>query len=96
MFEMHLTSGITDGWQGCEPPSPAKLNVKTGPLASLYFGIQRQRKIEMFSMARGEELQEKANDSCLTKHKNQPEFLYCTLSFIFPLTPDTASLRTAN
>jgi len=23
MFEMHLISGITDGWQGCEPPSPA-------------------------------------------------------------------------
>ena len=32
MFEMHLISGITD-----EPP-PAKLNVKTGPLRSLYFG----------------------------------------------------------
>jgi len=29
MFEIHLISGITDGWQGCEP-SPAKLNVKTG------------------------------------------------------------------
>jgi len=47
MFEMHLISDITDGWQGCEPPSPAKLNVKcknllnvkTGPLPSLYFGI---------------------------------------------------------
>ena len=31
-FEMHLISGITD-----EPP-PDKLNVKTGPLRSLYFG----------------------------------------------------------
>jgi len=20
MFEMHLISGITDGWQGCDPP----------------------------------------------------------------------------
>jgi len=39
MFEMHLISGITDGWQGCEPPAPAKLNVKTGPLPNLYFGI---------------------------------------------------------
>jgi len=38
MFETHLISGITDGWQGCEPP-PAKLNVKTGTLPSLYFGI---------------------------------------------------------
>jgi len=36
---MHLISDITDGWQGCEPPLPAKLNVKTGPLPSLYFGI---------------------------------------------------------
>jgi len=34
MFEMHLISGITDGWQGCEPPPPAKLNVKTGTLPS--------------------------------------------------------------
>ena len=40
MFEMHLISGITDGWQGCEPHRPpAKRNVKTGPLPSLYFGI---------------------------------------------------------
>jgi len=31
MFEIHLIIGITDGWQGCEPPSPVKLNVKTGP-----------------------------------------------------------------
>jgi len=31
MFEMHLISGITDGWQGCESPPTAKLNVKTGP-----------------------------------------------------------------
>ena len=38
MFEMHLISGITDGWQGANRP-PAKLNVKTGPLPSLYFGI---------------------------------------------------------
>ena len=35
MFERHLISGITD-----EPPPPlAKLNVKTRPLRSLYFGI---------------------------------------------------------
>ena len=34
MFEMHLISGITDGW-----PPPAKLNVKTGPLPNLYFNI---------------------------------------------------------
>ena len=39
MFEMHLVSGITDGWQGCEPHPPTKLNVKTRPLPSLYFGI---------------------------------------------------------
>jgi len=39
MFEMHLISGITDGWQECEPPPAAKLNVKTPPLPSLYFGI---------------------------------------------------------
>jgi len=39
MYEMHLISGISDGWQGCEPPSPAKLNVKIGPLPSLYIGI---------------------------------------------------------
>ena len=38
MFQMHLISGIPDGWQGCESP-PNKLNVKTGPLPSLYFGI---------------------------------------------------------
>ena len=38
MFEMHLISGITDGWQGANRP-PAKPNVKTGPLPSLYFGI---------------------------------------------------------
>jgi len=31
MFEMHLIHGITDGWQGCESPPPAKLNVKPGP-----------------------------------------------------------------
>jgi len=40
MFEMHLISGITDGWQGCESPHPpVKLNVKTGPLSNLHFGI---------------------------------------------------------
>jgi len=39
MLEMHLVSGITDWWQGCEPPHPAKLNVKAGPLPRLYFGI---------------------------------------------------------
>ena len=32
MLEMHLISGIND-----EPPPPAKLNVNTGPLPSLYF-----------------------------------------------------------
>ena len=40
VFEMHLISGITDEWQGCEPPPPlAKLNVNTGPVPSLCFGI---------------------------------------------------------
>jgi len=39
MFEMHLISGITDGWQGCEPRPPTKPNVKSEPLSSLYFGI---------------------------------------------------------
>jgi len=40
MFDMHLVSDITDGWQGCEPPPPpAKPNVKTGRLPILYFGI---------------------------------------------------------
>ena len=40
MFEMHLISGITDGWQGCETHRPpAKRNVKTRPLPCLYFGI---------------------------------------------------------
>jgi len=40
MFEMHLVSVITDGWQGCEPHrSSAKRNVRTGPLPSLYFGV---------------------------------------------------------
>ena len=34
MFELHLISGTTD-----EPPPLAKLNVKTGPLRILYFGI---------------------------------------------------------
>ena len=34
MFEMHLISGLTD-----KPPPLAKLNVKSGPLRSLYFGI---------------------------------------------------------
>jgi len=38
MFEMHLISGITDGWQGREPP-PAKQHVKTWSLPNLYFGI---------------------------------------------------------
>ena len=38
MFEMLLISGITDGWQGGHPPT-TKLNVKTGSLPSLYFGI---------------------------------------------------------
>jgi len=32
MFEMHLISGIADGWQGRETQRPpAKRNVKTGP-----------------------------------------------------------------
>ena len=39
MFEMHLISGITDGWQGCEPPSSAKLNVTSRPLPGLYIDI---------------------------------------------------------
>jgi len=39
MFEMHLISGITDGWQECEPPPCQVKNVKSGPLPSLYFGI---------------------------------------------------------
>jgi len=40
MLEMHLISGPADGWQGCEPPlPPSKLNVRTEPLPSLYFGI---------------------------------------------------------
>jgi len=39
MFEMHLISGITDGWQGWEPTRCQVKNVKTGPLLSLYFGI---------------------------------------------------------
>jgi len=40
MFEMHLISGITDGWQVCESP-PCQANVQSGPrpLLSLYFGI---------------------------------------------------------
>jgi len=39
MFEMHLISGITDWWQGCESPPPVKLNIKNGPLPILYIGI---------------------------------------------------------
>ena len=36
MFKMHLISGITNE----PPPSPfAKLNLKTGPLRSLYYGV---------------------------------------------------------
>jgi len=31
-------SGVTDGGQGCEPP-PGKLNAKTWPPLSLYFGF---------------------------------------------------------
>ena len=38
MFERHLVSGITDG-AGVRTAPLAKLNVKTGPLPSLYFGI---------------------------------------------------------
>ena len=38
MFEMHLISGVTDGGRGANRP-PGKLNVKTGPPPSLYFGI---------------------------------------------------------
>jgi len=34
-----LGSGVIDGGQGCEAPSPGKLNVKPGLLPSLYFGI---------------------------------------------------------
>jgi len=39
MFEMHLISGITDGWQECEPPRPCQAKCKTGSLPSLHFGI---------------------------------------------------------
>ena len=40
MFMFEMISGITDGWQGCKPHRPpAKRNVTTGPLPSLYFGI---------------------------------------------------------
>ena len=38
MFEMHLISGITDGWQEYEQ-TPPKINVKTWPIPGLYFGI---------------------------------------------------------
>jgi len=38
MFEMHLISGITDGWQGCEPPPLSQAKCKNRPsLPSLYF-----------------------------------------------------------
>jgi len=39
MFELHLISVITDGWQGANRLLSANLNVKTGTLPSLYFGI---------------------------------------------------------
>jgi len=39
MFEMHLISGPTGGWQGARTAPPAKLNVNTGTLPNLYFGI---------------------------------------------------------
>jgi len=42
MFEMHLISGtiMTGGKSANRPaPSPAKLNVQTGPIPSLYFCI---------------------------------------------------------
>ena len=39
IYEMHLITGITDGWLGCEVPPLTKLNVNAGPLSSLYFGI---------------------------------------------------------
>jgi len=35
MFEMHLISGITDGWQGCES-TPVKQNVMTGPYLACF------------------------------------------------------------
>jgi len=38
MFEMHLFSGIIDGWQGCEPQSSGQAKFETGPLLKLYFG----------------------------------------------------------
>jgi len=45
MFEMHLIIGITDGWQGCEPPPPAKLNEKPAPyLACILVFTQARRQ----------------------------------------------------
>jgi len=44
---MHLISGITDGWQECEPP-PANLNGKTGPLSSLYFATVLLVSVDCF------------------------------------------------
>ena len=38
MFEMHLISGITDGWQGCEPPRPAKCKNRAPTLDVFWSG----------------------------------------------------------
>jgi len=39
MFEMHLISGITDGWQGRKPPPYQAKCKNRAPTYSLYFGI---------------------------------------------------------
>jgi len=39
MFEMHLISALLKGGRGANRPAPpAKLNIKTGPVPTLYFG----------------------------------------------------------
>ena len=38
-FEMHLISGITDGWQGCELPPLSQAICKNRAPPSLYCGI---------------------------------------------------------
>ena len=37
MFEMHLISGITDWWQGCEPPPPCQAEYKNRAPTYLVF-----------------------------------------------------------
>ena len=39
MFEMHLISGITDGWQGWEPTTCQAKCRNRAPTYSLYFGM---------------------------------------------------------